>query len=84
MDYRSQLLAVAKAYASARDLSLARVSTLVRNDGKFFKRLEEGAGCTMETFQRTLEWFSSNWPSQATWPAETPRPAAAPPAEEAA
>ena len=75
MDYRSHILTLANAYCIATNRSLARVSTIVRNDGKFFRRLGEGAGCTMDTYAKCLRWFSEHWPEGLPWPDGVPRPA---------
>jgi len=74
MDYRSQLLVLGRAYAEATGRSLPRVATQVRNDGKFFKRLEDGGGCTMDTYGRCIQWFADNWPTSADWPDGVGRP----------
>ena len=75
MDYRDHILTLANAYCEATGRSLARVSTIVRNDGKFFRRLGEGAGCTMDTYAKCLRWFSEHWPEGLPWPDGVPRPA---------
>lgn len=74
MDYRSHLLAVADAYCAATGLSLARVSTLVHNDGKRLRRMREGAGCKMDTFVKAMQWFSDRWPAGTKWPTGVARP----------
>jgi hypothetical protein len=68
MDHKADLLTIAHAFGRATNRSLARVSTMVRNDGKFFDRLERGAGCTMATFEACMQWFADNWPDDVTWP----------------
>ena len=70
----AHLIRVAEVFASARGISLARVATLVRNDGKFFARLARGATCTLRTYDDTLQWFADHWPDGAVWPADVPRP----------
>jgi len=74
MDYRKRLLTVATRYADATNLSLARVATLITGGGVFFKRLEEGRGCTVDSYENCLQWFSNHWPSEATWPDGVARP----------
>jgi hypothetical protein len=76
MDYRTRLLTVARAYCKATGLSMARVATLIHNQGAFFKRLEEGAGCTVDTYEKCLQWFSDRWPDTTAWPAGIMRPVA--------
>jgi hypothetical protein len=76
MDHKADLLTIAHAFGTATNRSLARVSTMVRNDGKFFDRLERGAGCTMATYEACMQWFADNWPEDAEWPTGvTRRPA---------
>uniref|UniRef100_A4WS10 Uncharacterized protein n=1 Tax=Cereibacter sphaeroides (strain ATCC 17025 / ATH 2.4.3) TaxID=349102 RepID=A4WS10_CERS5 len=64
-----------------RNWSLSTVAIYASNDGKFFKRVAEGGGCTLRTAQRVVGWFSENWPDDLEWPAHIARPngAAAPP-----
>jgi hypothetical protein len=75
MDSRSALLAVAHAYSAATGRSLARVGTVIHDQGAFFKKLEAGHNCTMDTFDKAMRWFSDNWPSNACWPDDIRRPA---------
>jgi hypothetical protein len=77
MHAEAQLLALARAYAGAKDLSLARVATLAHNAGGFFKHLEAGAGCTLKTYRKVLTWFDENWPAGLAWPADVARPSTA-------
>lgn len=74
MDAKTRLLAVAKAYCAETGLSLARVATLAQNQGSFFKRLEAGSSCTVETYEKVLRWLSDNWPRGLAWPDSVERP----------
>ena len=65
---------LATMYSCHSGLSLATVSTYAANDGKFFRRLDEGAGCTLKTAERVVEWFAANWPDDLEWPRDVPRP----------
>lgn len=65
---------LAAMYSNHSGLSLATVSTYAANDGKFFRRLDEGAGCTLKTAERVIEWFAANWPDDLEWPRDIPRP----------
>lgn len=78
MPLTEQLLAVARAYCAARGLSLARVSTLVFNDGKKLGGIaEKGVDLSTSKFEGAMAWFSANWPEGADWPEGVPRPAMA-------
>lgn len=74
MDYKADLLTVARAFGNATNRSLSRVSTMVRNDGKFFDRLDRGAGCTMATYEICMQWFANHWPDGVEWPSGVARP----------
>lgn len=68
------LINLAAMYSSHSGLSSATVSTYAANDGKFFRRLDQGAGCTLKTAERVVEWFAANWPDDLEWPRDIPRP----------
>ena len=44
---------------------------------KFFRDLRSGerSGCTLQTYERVLRWFSDHWPADLEWPSDIPRPA---------
>lgn len=69
------LVRLANAYGAAQGLSLSTVSTYAAKDGKFFARLEAGAGCTLRRADQLLRWFDAHWPADLEWPADVPRPA---------
>lgn len=75
MQLTDQLLTVARTFCAARGLSMARVSTLVFNEGKKLQAIETG-GADLATgrFERAMLWFSENWPANAVWPVEVIRP----------
>lgn len=68
------LIDLSDAYAAHMNLSHWRVSYLARGDGQFFKRLQDGKGCTVKTAAATVQWFSDNWPSDLEWPKAVDRP----------
>ena len=72
------LLQLVDAYRAARQLSDARVSTLVFNDGSKVKTLREGRDIGVRTAMRAVQWFSDNWPEGAEWPEDVERPLTAP------
>jgi len=74
MDSRLTLLTVARLYCDATGRSLARVATLIHNQGALFKKLEAGDTCTIETYDKAMRWFSDHWPATAPWPDGIARP----------
>ena len=70
-----QISTVAEAYCRARGLSVARVSTLVFNDGsKLGDLLGRRSDLTTRRYEKALLWFSVNWPAGAEWPDGVARP----------
>lgn len=74
MTLTGQLLTVARAYCRARNLSIARVSTLVFNDGKKLDLIAQGADLGTRGLERAMRWFSAEWPENAAWPDGIERP----------
>lgn len=74
-----QVLALAEVYCAATGRSEARVATIVRNHGGFFRKLREGGDCTTKNAEATIAWFSENWPAGCAWPESVPRPPASRP-----
>jgi hypothetical protein len=79
-----QLLLVARAYAAAEHIDLSTVSWRALGDTKKLPALEAGADIQIKRHERTMQWFSDNWPANAVWPADVSRPAPATAAAEAA
>jgi hypothetical protein len=57
MDLTQHLLKTAKAFAESREISMARLATIVMNDGKFFQRVEAGKTLTVKTYEKVLAQF---------------------------
>lgn len=72
------LILLATTYGQHRGLAVSTVATYAALDGKFFKRLSEGAGCTLAKADRVTAWFDGNWPTDLDWPVDVPRPSALP------
>lgn len=60
-----ELVAAARIWAAESNRSLARLATVVVNDGKLFERITAGGTCTVTTYERLLAHLrdTSNWPS---------------------
>lgn len=69
------LLRLARMYAAHRKLKLSTLATYAVNDGKFFKSLAAGGGCTLRRAARAVEYFNQNWPADLEWPRDITRPA---------
>jgi hypothetical protein len=69
-----QLLTVVDAYCAARGISEARASTLIFNGGGRIKQLRDGRDIGVLTSLSALRWLSDNWPEEAEWPSDIPRP----------
>jgi hypothetical protein len=59
-DLRTNLLVAAQLYAQTHNKELATVSNKVAGYGTFFKRLGEGGGLTIRTYEKARIWFSEN------------------------
>ncbi|MCC8945969.1 hypothetical protein H8A97_12890 [Bradyrhizobium sp. Arg62] len=70
-----QLIAAARAYCRAKDLSLSRVSTLIFNDGKRLDAIQAGGDLSTARYEHAMGWFSEHWPDLEPWPKGVERPA---------
>lgn len=64
MDHCARILEAKNRYCEITGLASATVATKVMNDGKFFDRIESGAGFTMRTYEKVMKWFHENTPPQ--------------------
>ena len=78
MEYRAQLIALAEAFGAATQRSEARVATMAAKDGKFFRLVRAGKGCTVDTYLAIKQWFADNWPAELPWPEGVDRPGVLP------
>ncbi|HEV2557386.1 MAG TPA: hypothetical protein VGU45_02045 [Microvirga sp.] len=68
------LLMLVTPFCRARRISEARLSTLLFNDGKRIDLLRRGGDITSRRLVSAFHWFSNNWPAEAQWPTQVPRP----------
>lgn len=75
---RASLLDLADRFEAACGVTPATAAKRALNDNTFFARIEGGAGFSVRTADRLLQWFSDNWPADAQWPEGLDRPFHAP------
>lgn len=71
---REQLLTVADAYLAAGKISRTRLSTIIFNGGLALDRIAAGGDLNTGTFEKAMQWFSTNWPEGVSWPENIDRP----------
>lgn len=74
MEYRQQLLTLSETLCRHTGRSEARLATIIRNQGAFFTKVRNGAGCTVDIYLQVKRWFSENWPEGLAWPEGVDRP----------
>lgn len=65
MQFIDQLVRLAEVWSATDGRSLARLSTIVADNGRFFGQLNRpGSTCTVATFEKFLSFFRdpANWP----------------------
>ncbi len=77
----NRLLLLASLYQEATALKPVTLSWRLFGDSKKLGAIENGADIQVTRYERAVQWLSDNWPPNAVWPADVPRPA---PAEGAA
>ena len=74
---RTQLIDLASTYERLAGVTPSSSGKRALNDNTFFSRIAKGDGFNVKTFDRLVQWFSDQWPENAEWPADLPRPIAA-------
>lgn len=74
MAMKDQIVLVADVYASAVGVGRKRLSTIVFNRGAKLDGIANGGDLATSTFEKAMQWFSDNWPAEATWPDNIIRP----------
>ncbi|WP_398469604.1 hypothetical protein [Tardiphaga sp.] len=72
------LLAVAKAYTKAEGIPLSTASWRALGDTKKLGDIEAGRDIQVRRLEKTMRWFSGNWPATAVWPSDIRRPSPSP------
>jgi hypothetical protein len=74
-ELRNNLIKCAECFAAAEGCLLGRVGRMAAGDSTFFKRIHRNS-FTVRTYDRTMLWFTRNWPDSTEWPHDVPRPQA--------
>lgn len=61
---RETLLRRAGQYAGLTGLKLGTVSDRCAGDGKFLKEVQSGKNFTVDRYQKAMDWFDGNWPTE--------------------
>ncbi len=81
---RADLMLLAARFSDVEGISLQAVGLRALKDNTFFRRIAQGSGFNVRTYDRLVVWFSENWPDGAKWPTEVVRPLPQPVREVAA
>lgn len=74
---RSNLFAVAGAYAESQNLKMHAVAALAARDAGFFSRIKKPqTSFTIRKYDDVMQWFSDHWPRERAWPSGVVRPSA--------
>jgi len=75
-ELRTNLLDLAKRYASAMGMEMSTVAQRALGDWRFFQRLQdsETASFTVRKYDAAVGWFAARWPEAAAWPEAIVRP----------
>jgi hypothetical protein len=80
-ELKKNLRALGRAYLARRPYAQSTLWGRAAKDAQFMARLDSGKTFTVRTYDRTVQWFSDNWPEGPPRPksvAPTPPKAAGP------
>ncbi|MDE2758118.1 MAG: hypothetical protein OXU26_05100 [Acidobacteriota bacterium] len=73
MQVDRQIIALIRAFAAARDISVSYASMLLTGSGDTVKRIEGGMSLTSRRAERIVERAARLWPAGVPWPDEATR-----------
>ena len=73
-ELRENLRTLSQAYLARRPYAATTLWARATKEARFMDRLEGGKTFTVRKYDRTVQWFSNNWPEGAEWPESVPRP----------
>jgi hypothetical protein len=75
---RANLATLTALFSKHAGASAAKIGQSALNDNTFLPRVANGAGFSVRTYDRVVEWLSANWPAEVGWPENIDRPPPAP------
>lgn len=60
MSWREDVLRTASEWEKKTGRKRSGAASEIMNDAKFFDRIEDGGGCTVDTLERVERWFKEN------------------------
>jgi hypothetical protein len=84
MTLTDQLVLVANTYSEATKTRLSTLGSRLLKSGGRFHAIAAGGDINTKNFEKTMQWFSDNWPSETAWPEGVTRPTPVPPPAEPA
>ena len=74
MSMTDDLMTIARSYGASLGLELSTVSWRALGDTKKLAAIDAGSDIQVGRCEKTLQWFSDNWPANTDWPEGIERP----------
>ena len=75
MSMTADLMTIARSYGASLGLELSTVSWRALGDTKKLAAIDAGSDIQVGRCEKTIQWFSDNWPAGTEWPDGIERPA---------
>lgn len=73
MTFSRKLVRLTDAYCASRGVSAATVSGIIFKNSRTIPRVKAGGDLATRSYERAVQWFSDNWPTDQAWPADVER-----------
>ncbi|MCH9780206.1 MAG: hypothetical protein K0U36_02860 [Alphaproteobacteria bacterium] len=78
MLFPSSLLRLCDTYKTESEVAETTLSMMITgNNKKLFANIRSGAHPRVDTYNRIVNWFDANWPTDLPWPEGIDRPSTA-------
>lgn len=75
-ELKRHILACAQQYSAALGIPITTALRRANDTSGFYGTLIGSKTFTVRLYDRTMLWFSENWPKNTPWPEKVPRPKA--------